>query len=88
MEALTADTLPGSPIQIEGAYKADGKSMSVWDVFTHQGGNVRDGTTGDVACDHYHRYPQDYALMKSMGINMHRWDTAQLAPAADALRRA
>ncbi|HKC27403.1 MAG TPA: family 1 glycosylhydrolase, partial [Jatrophihabitans sp.] len=45
--------------QIEGAVDEDGRRPSIWDTFTHTPGRVVDRTTGDVACDHYHRYPQD-----------------------------
>ena len=44
--------------QIEGAWNEDGKGENVWDVFSHEGGHVFDGHTGDVACD-YHRYKED-----------------------------
>ena len=42
--------------QIEGAWNEDGKGLNVWDVFSHEPGNVEQGHTGDIACDHYHRY--------------------------------
>ena len=41
--------------QIEGAWNEDGKGVSIWDTFSHAAGNVQNGDTGDVACDHYHR---------------------------------
>ena len=49
--------------QIEGAVSIDGRGPSVWDTFSHAPGNVRGGDTGDVACDAYHRYREDVALM-------------------------
>ena len=58
--------------RIEGAWDEDGKSQSVWDCFAHEPGNVLFGHTGDVACDHYHRYAQDAALMQEMGIRNYR----------------
>ncbi|GAB2212724.1 hypothetical protein Droror1_Dr00020705 [Drosera rotundifolia] len=60
--------------QYEGAYKADGKGLSNWDVFTHSSGtHVEDGTTGDVATDHYHRYEEDVELMADLGVNSYRF---------------
>ena len=52
--------------QIEGAASADGRGLSVWDTFSHAPGNVRGGDTGDIACDSYHRYREDVALMASL----------------------
>ena len=62
--------------QIEGAWNEDGKGESIWDRFTHTPGNVIDGSTGDVACDHYHRLPEDIALMKSLGLQAYRFSVA------------
>ena len=50
--------------QIEGAAREDGKGPSIWDTFAHEPGRILDGTTGDVACDHYHRVEEDVALME------------------------
>lgn len=58
--------------QIEGAAHEDGKGLSIWDTFTAQEGRVVDGSTGDVACDHYHRYAEDVALMKRLGVGGYR----------------
>ncbi|MFN2176631.1 MAG: GH1 family beta-glucosidase [Anaerolineales bacterium] len=58
-----------SSYQIEGAWNVDGKGESVWDNFSHQPYNVENGDTGDIACDHYHRMPQDVELMESLGLN-------------------
>lgn len=58
--------------QVEGAWDADGKGPSVWDMFCRKPGAVFNGHTGDVACDHYHRYHEDVALMKEIGIKAYR----------------
>jgi len=58
--------------QIEGAASIDGKGPSVWDTFSHTPGNVRGGDTGDIACDAYHRYREDVALMASLGLKAYR----------------
>jgi beta-glucosidase len=59
--------------QVEGAASTDGKGPSVWDTFSHVPGNVRGGDTGDIACDSYHRYREDVALMASLGLNAYRF---------------
>ena len=59
--------------QIEGAWNEDGKTPSVWDRFSHTDGKIMDGQTGDVACDHYHRYQEDLLLMKKLGVNAYRF---------------
>ncbi len=59
--------------QIEGAAHADGRGLSVWDTFSHTPGKVRGGDTGDIACDSYHRYPEDVAIMRSLGLNAYRF---------------
>lgn len=61
-----------SAFQIEGAWNEDGKSPSIWDTFSQTPGNVRGDVPGDVACDHYHRYPEDIALMKDLGLDTYR----------------
>jgi beta-glucosidase len=62
--------------QIEGAAQEDGKGLSVWDMFSKKPGAVWNGHTGDVACDHYHRYPEDVALLKAMGVQAYRLSVA------------
>ena len=59
--------------QIEGAWNEDGKGESIWDRFAHTPGKIKDGTNGDVACDSYHRYREDIALMKAMHLNSYRF---------------
>lgn len=59
--------------QIEGAWNEDGKGENVWDVFSHESGHVFEGHTGDIACDHYHRYKEDVKLMKELGIKAYRF---------------
>jgi beta-glucosidase len=58
--------------QIEGAHVADGKGESVWDMFVRKKGTIWQGHTGDVACDHYHRYAEDVALWQRVGIRAYR----------------
>ena len=62
--------------QIEGAWNIAGKGESIWDRFSHTPGKVQDGDTGDVACDHYHRWPEDVALMKDLGLHAYRFSLA------------
>lgn len=62
--------------QIEGAWDADGKGPSIWDVFSHQEGVIKNGDHGDVACDHYHRMEEDVRLMKEMGLMSYRFSIA------------
>ncbi|HEY7032951.1 MAG TPA: GH1 family beta-glucosidase [Thermomicrobiales bacterium] len=65
-----------SAYQIEGAWNEDGKGRSIWDTYAHTPGKIHDGSTGDVANDHYHRYRDDVALMKSLGITAYRFSIA------------
>jgi beta-glucosidase len=65
-----------SAYQIEGAAEADGKGESIWDRFVQVPGRVRDGSSGAVACDHYHRWDQDVALMAQLGVNAYRFSIA------------
>jgi beta-glucosidase len=59
--------------QIEGASDEDGRGPSVWDEFAHRPGTIRDATTGDVACDHYHRYRDDLALLSGLSVGAYRF---------------
>src|SRR5215467_3894305 len=62
--------------QIEGAVDEDGRGPSIWDTFCQRPGVIRDGHTGDVACDHYHRWPADIELMTELGITAYRFSIA------------
>ncbi len=59
--------------QIEGAWDEDGRGPSVWDTFSHTKGNVTNNENGDIACDHYHRYKEDVAQMKALGLKAYRF---------------
>lgn len=59
--------------QIEGAWNEDGKGLNIWDEFSHQPGRVENNSTGDVACDHYHRYREDVKLMSELGLKAYRF---------------
>ncbi len=62
--------------QIEGAVAEDGRGTSVWDTFCAEPGRVADGSSGAEACDHYHRYPEDVALMRGLGLDGYRLSVA------------
>jgi len=62
--------------QIEGAWDEGGKGESIWDRFSHTPGKILGGDTGDVTCDHYHRWPEDIALMSDLGLNAYRFSIA------------
>lgn len=59
--------------QIEGAVAVDGKGPSIWDMFCTIKGAIWKGQSGDIACDHYHRFPEDIALMKELGVKAYRF---------------
>jgi beta-glucosidase len=59
--------------QIEGAWNEDGKGLSIWDTFAHTPGKIKNGDTGDVALDHYHRYKEDVQVRKDMGVTAYRF---------------
>ena len=62
--------------QVEGAYNEDGKGESIWDRFVLAPGKIKNGDTGDVACDSYHKYPQDIALLKALNLKSYRFSMA------------
>ncbi|WP_419996335.1 GH1 family beta-glucosidase [Streptomyces boninensis] len=71
--------------QIEGAVAEDGRSPSIWDTYSHTPGKVAGGDTGDVACDHYHRWPEDIALLRELGVDAYRFSIAwpRVVPGGD-----
>lgn len=62
--------------QVEGAAYEDGKGLNIWDVFCKEDGHVYEHHTGDVACDQYHRYKEDVAIMKEMGLKAYRFSVS------------
>src|SRR5258706_15136357 len=62
--------------QFEGAPREDGKGESIWDRYSHKPGAIEDGSTGDVACDHYHLWKEDLNLMASLNLNTYRFSIA------------
>jgi beta-glucosidase len=65
-----------SAYQIEGAWNEDGKGPSIWDTYAHTPGKIKNDESADVANDHYHRYKEDVALMRSIGANAYRFSIA------------
>ena len=65
-----------SAYQVEGAVREDGRGASIWDTFAHTPGMIEDGTNGDVAIDHYHRYREDVRLLKALGAAAYRFSVA------------
>lgn len=62
--------------QVEGAYRENGKGLSIWDIYSHLPGTTYQGTNGDRAVDHYHRYREDVRLMAEMGLKSYRFSIA------------
>jgi len=62
--------------QIEGAWNEDGRGPSIWDTFSHTPGKVANGDTGDIACDHYHRWQEDIRLMGDISLNAYRFSVS------------
>ncbi len=83
-----------SSYQIEGAWLAGGKGLSIWDAFCHIPGKIKNNDTGDIACDHYHRFEEDVKLMAEMGLRAYRFSiswpriqpTGQGKPNAEGMR--
>jgi beta-glucosidase len=65
-----------SSYQIEGAANEDGRGPSIWDTFCRQKGRIAHGETGDTACDHYHRYAEDIALIRDLGVQAYRFSVS------------
>src|ERR1700683_4555236 len=65
-----------SSYQIEGAAHEDGRGLSIWDTYSRIPGKIKNNDTGDVACDHYHRYREDVALMQEFGVHAYRFSVA------------
>ena len=74
--------------QIEGASREDGKGESIWDRFAHTPGKIHGGDTGDVACDSYHRYPEDIALLRELNLRSYRFSVSWPRIQADGTRPA
>jgi beta-glucosidase len=82
--ALSLDVIPPgflwgaatASYQIEGGVSEDGRGPSIWDTFTHTAGRILNGDTGDVSCDHYHRWRGDLALMRDLGLQAYRFSVA------------
>jgi beta-glucosidase len=62
--------------QVEGAWNLDGRGESIWDRFAHTPGNIKNGDTGDVACDSYHRFGEDIALLRQLNLRSYRFSIA------------
>jgi beta-glucosidase len=77
-----------SSYQIEGAANEDGRGESIWDRFSKTPGKVANGESGDVAIDHYHRYPEDIKIMKELGLKGYRFSFAwpRMFPKGDTVR--
>jgi beta-glucosidase len=76
---LSADFIWGvatAAYQIEGAVHAAGRGPSIWDTYCRVPGAIDNGDNGDVACDHYHRWPEDVALMRRLGVDAYRFSVA------------
>jgi len=80
-----------SSYQVEGGWQEDGKAESIWDRFAHAPGRIVDGSDGDIACDQLHRYPEDIALLRELGLGAYRFSVSwpRVVPTIDgAVNRA
>ncbi|NGO67673.1 GH1 family beta-glucosidase [Streptomyces boncukensis] len=79
LTGLPADFVFGAATaayQIEGAHDEDGRGPSIWDTYCREPGRTAGGATGDIACDHYHRYREDIALLRELGVDSYRFSVA------------
>jgi beta-glucosidase len=88
LSSIPADFVWGvatSAYQIEGAAAEDGRLPSIWDTFSHTPGRIPDNATGDIACDHYHRWREDIEIMKALGVDAYRFSVAwpRVVPGGD-----
>ncbi len=74
-ENFTWETATAS-YQIEGAWLEGDKGLSIWDAFAHTPGKIKNGDSGNVTCDHFHRYKEDVARMAEMGLKAYRFSLA------------
>src|SRR6185369_11914836 len=65
-----------SSYQIEGGARDGGRVESIWDRFSARTGTIRDGSNGAIACDHYHRWPEDLDIGRDLGLNAYRFSVA------------
>jgi Glycosyl hydrolase family 1 len=73
--AVLSGASPHRAIRSRGR-QGDGREPSIWDTYCAQTGRIANGDTGDVACDHYHRYAEDISLMRELGVTAHRFSVA------------
>ena len=78
-----------SAYQVEGGVREGGRGPSIWDTFSHTPGRIPSGDTGDVACDHFHRFEEDFALLAALGVSTYRMSIAwpRVMPDGRAINR-
>ena len=76
LEMGVVEGATGAINQIEGGARDGGRGASIWDTFSHTPGRVIDGSNGDVACDHYHRWSEDVDLIASLGVDAYRFSVS------------